>query len=1530
MENRSAKGLLVVVGTFALAWGAQVGAQGLNKHRPGPSPAAPTPRDQTQAAALVHGDEFSVASDFDYYFPITPGTHFHSENDNGPGTVGTDYMEVGHLCDNVEWCEEVRGLVEFDMQGAGVVDTATFQVEVLMEGGLYDQPGPGEFPIRIVAYEANGIEEIADYDIKPLTTIAAFDSYEYAQNDFISVDVTELWNEAVELGFDHIGFRMEATDYPGTYAMVYGNATMELISGGQVDPLALDFSVQPREVVQGESVTASWQSQGADSCEASGGLPGWAGDKDLDGSQQFIADQTGRFTFRITCRQFIVSLARTAFLDVVAAPPEPGPSVELTALDTSVPLGGLIELEWEAEDALSCTATSGMDGFNGARETSGSESLDASVAGVAKFTLRCVDGEGLADSDSVSVAIDGGKPDLFVQDFAPNKDSLDVDDFLGLNLLAGNAGNGASGATTVRYFLSENAAISPSDTLVGTVNLGAVSVGGSRAASGLNIAAPVVPGRYWLGACINAVAGETNTANNCSKGVSVAVGNNASCAEVATACGAVVGGGLSLQDCQGGPRGAGFPASKQTIDLGAGAELAFEAEWFGGLDGFISLQAPNGGPFVASNDDFEGTGRSRLEFVADTPGEYTLWVTSFEPGADGAFEVTTTCGDGAPDLAPRFVDAPASVLVGEQVALEFEYENQGDSGSASGFLTLVVSPDSVIGTDDSAVSETGIPALAAGEGGGHTFSGSFNQPGNFWMGACITDPAGDELFSANNCSEGRLLAVRNEAECATQSLGLNASADGEVLENDCDDSPRGAGFPSRGHTFTGGKGDVIVAEVSWDDWDGYVYLEGPDGRVVAQADDAGNDFFNAVVTSAERDRDGLKGLLPPDDARVRTGEESSAIAVELPQNGQYTLWLTGFEPRTKGSYGVSVSQADVPAPAFEVTSLGLNKTTVDAGSQAVATLDLEDLQGGGYAVEVFFLLSSNSTLSDEDPIVAQRVSDTLGASGTTSVQAFVPAPQSPGTYWVGACARAQGNDGGVTDEASCRLQELQVTSDAERIAFNPGLNDTWFNPDTNGQGFFIEVFQDIGSVFLTWFTYETDGTPLSVTADVGDEGHRWFTAQGEYDETGVDLAVTVTSGGQFDNPKAVSRSTDGSMRLEFLGCDAGVLSYDIPSQSSGRLQGTIPIQRVVKDNLFLCENYLQANEGATTQASVGVSGTEVKAGDDVTVVWEAPDGMSCRPDGATGAWKDAALVGTRGTERVTLAQAGEHQVALKCKDGKGRSTSAMASVKARDPQDRIQATGPEIVVNEGLNDAWVDPSTDGQGLLINVFPELDTVFAAWFTFDTFDPGAANFDIAAPGHRWVTAYGPIVGNEAELTMTLSRGGAFDVGNPAPSNVTPYGTLDLRFDSCDAITAQYAIPSAGEQGTLDLQRVTQDRVASCVTKSGTGEDEGRLVAPTDKDRLENACNGSLDWEFQWEATPLFETYQIQVRQESDEQPRVDEKVGTNRYTLSKSNPIPEGQLDGWTWRVRGVIEYPQFVVLGDWSEYEFSVSPLAQCP
>ena len=136
---------------------------------------------------------------------------------------------------------------------------------------------------------------------------------------------------------------------------------------------------------------------------------------------------------------------------------------------------------------------------------------------------------------------------------------------------------------------------------------------------------------------------------------------------------------------------------------------------------------------------------------------------------------------------------------------------------------------------------------------------------------------------------------------------------------------------------------------------------------------------------------------------------------------------------------------------------------------------------------------------------------------------------------------------------------------------NPGLNDAWFNPNTAGQGFFINVFADTGVVFLAWFTYDTARPPNSVDAILGEPGHRWLTAVGNFEADKATLEVTNTTGGLFDSgePEPVNNNDYGTIVLSFEDCATGLVEYDLPDAG---VSGSIAIERVVQDNVALCED----------------------------------------------------------------------------------------------------------------------------------------------------------------------------------------------------------------------------------------------------------------------------------------------------------------------------------------------------------------------
>lgn len=129
----------------------------------------------------------------------------------------------------------------------------------------------------------------------------------------------------------------------------------------------------------------------------------------------------------------------------------------------------------------------------------------------------------------------------------------------------------------------------------------------------------------------------------------------------------------------------------------------------------------------------------------------------------------------------------------------------------------------------------------------------------------------------------------------------------------------------------------------------------------------------------------------------------------------------------------------------------------------------------------------------------------------------------------------------------------------------------------------------------------------------------------------------------------------------------------------------------------------------------------------------------------------------------------------------------------------------------GLTGSWYEPATAGQGLEVEVFPDLSApgrglVQVSWFTHDTIVGGAER-------QRWYTLSGPVVTGEAVAALTIYRntGGRFDA--PPVTVAEPVGTATLSFDTCTSGRLTYAFADgSGRTGTVELTRLTQNVTCS----------------------------------------------------------------------------------------------------------------------
>jgi DNA-binding beta-propeller fold protein YncE len=150
-------------------------------------------------------------------------------------------------------------------------------------------------------------------------------------------------------------------------------------------------------------------------------------------------------------------------------------------------------------------------------------------------------------------------------------------------------------------------------------------------------------------------------------------------------------------------------------------------------------------------------------------------------------------------------------------------------------------------------------------------------------------------------------------------------------------------------------------------------------------------------------------------------------------------------------------------------------------------------------------------------------------------------------------------------------------------------------------------------------------------------------------------------------------------------------------------------------------------------------------------------------------------------------------------------------------------TAPPVldIDQHGLTGSWYDPATGGQGLEVEVYPDLQAPGAglaqvSWFTFDT----AAGL---ADHQRWYSLSGPALFGQpnAALTIYQNTGGNF---NASPITVgQAVGTATLSFATCTSGRLAYNFTDGtGRMGTIPLTRLTQNVTCSITTPFPTDAD------------------------------------------------------------------------------------------------------------
>ena len=320
-----------------------------------------------------------------------------------------------------------------------------------------------------------------------------------------------------------------------------------------------------------------------------------------------------------------------------------------------------------------------------------------------------------------------------------------------------NQGSGPSAATTLRYYRSTDATISGTDTQVGTDAVGALAASGTSDES-TTVTAPASPGTYYYGACVDDVTGESDTSNNCSSAVTIAVG-------VPPAPDLVVG---SPSVSNSSPvTGEEFTLFATVRNQGSGPSAATTLRYYRSTDATITTGDTQVGTDAVGTLAASGTSAESIDLTAPSSAGtyyYGACVQSVTGESDTANNcsgaVTVTVVAPPPDLVvgPLSV-SNSSPVTGEEFTLFATVRNQGSGPSAATTLRYYRSTDATITTGDTQVGTDAVGTLAAS--GTSAESIDLTAPssaGTYYYGACVQSVTG-ESDTANNCSSAVTIAV---------------------------------------------------------------------------------------------------------------------------------------------------------------------------------------------------------------------------------------------------------------------------------------------------------------------------------------------------------------------------------------------------------------------------------------------------------------------------------------------------------------------------------------------------------------------------------------------------------------------------------------------------------------------------------------------------------------------------------------------------------------------------------------------------
>ena len=374
--------------------------------------------------------------------------------------------------------------------------------------------------------------------------------------------------------------------------------------------------------------------------------------------------------------------------------------------------------------------------------------------------------------------------------------SLETGDSFTLSATVENAGDGASAATTLRYYRSTDAAITSSDAEVGTDAVGGLSAGASSPES-IGLTAPSTAATYYYGACVDSVTGESDTTNNCSGSVQVTVSAPPPPPPPPPTNPDLVVGSPSVTDSSP-DTGDSFTLSATVENAGDGASAATTLRYYRSTDATVTTSDAEVGTDAVGGLSAGASSPESIGLTAPSTAA-TYYYGACVDSVTGESDTTNNCSGSVqvtvsapppptnPDLvvgSPSVTDG--SLETGDSFTLSATVENAGDGASAATTLRYYRSTDAAITTSDAEVGTDAVGGLSAGASSPESIGLTApSTAATYYYGACVDSVTG-ESDTTNNCSGSVQVTVSAPPPPTNPDLvvGLPSVSDGSLETGD--------------------------------------------------------------------------------------------------------------------------------------------------------------------------------------------------------------------------------------------------------------------------------------------------------------------------------------------------------------------------------------------------------------------------------------------------------------------------------------------------------------------------------------------------------------------------------------------------------------------------------------------------------------------------------------------------------------------------------------------------------------------------